>query len=45
MMSHLKQVLLETYGTFADKRIKKIESGKTFIADDRVFSARVRDAV
>ena len=27
--------MLETYGTFADKRIKKIESGKTFIADDR----------
>jgi hypothetical protein len=35
MMSHLKQVLLETYGSFADKRIKKIETGKSFIADDR----------
>ena len=34
-MSHLKQVLLETYGSFADERIKKIESGRTFIADDR----------
>lgn len=34
-MSHLKQVLLGTYGSFADKRIKKIESGRTFIADDR----------
>jgi hypothetical protein len=35
MMSQLKQALLDTYGGFADKRIKKIETGKTFIADDR----------
>jgi hypothetical protein len=35
MMSLLKQTLLDTYGGFADKRIKKIETGKTFIADDR----------
>ena len=34
-MSLLKQTLLDTYGGFADKRIKKIETGKTFIADDR----------
>lgn len=34
-MSSLKQRLLEEYDGFADKRIKKLESGSLFIADDR----------
>jgi len=33
--NHLKRVLYDAYGGFADKRIKKLESGSTFIADDR----------
>lgn len=31
----LKQTLLDVYGHFSDKRIKKIDSGSLFIADDR----------
>ncbi|MCG8059078.1 MAG: hypothetical protein JAZ21_04535 [Candidatus Thiodiazotropha taylori] len=34
-MSKLKKVLFDEYDGFADKRIKRLESGKSFIADDR----------
>jgi hypothetical protein len=34
-MRQLKQDLLAVYGHFADKRIKKLERGSTFIVDDR----------
>lgn len=34
-MGHLKKVLFDEYDGFADKRIKKLESGTTFIVDDR----------
>lgn len=31
----LKKALVEKYGGFSDKRIKRLETGKTFIVDDR----------
>ena len=31
----LKKVLYSEYGGFADKRVKRLERGSTFIADDR----------
>lgn len=31
----LRRHLLQCYGSFADKRIKKVETGRVFIADDR----------
>jgi len=34
----IKQFLFEKYKGFSDKRIKKIESGDTFIVDDRTKS-------
>ena len=34
-MKNLKAVLFEEYDGFSDKRIKKLESGKSFIVDDR----------
>ena len=34
-MGHLKKTLFDKYGGFADKRVKKLESGTTFIVDDR----------
>lgn len=34
-MSSLKKKLFDEYGGFADKRIKKLEKGSTFIVDDR----------
>ena len=34
-MNTLKKVLFEEYDGFADKRIKKLETGSTFIVDDR----------
>lgn len=34
-MTSLKQVLFEAYGGFADKRIKRLDKGSTFIVDDR----------
>lgn len=34
----LKKVLLNEYGTFADRRIKDLNKGKSFIADDRKSS-------
>jgi hypothetical protein len=35
MIRALKQCLVDTYGGFADKRIKRLDSGTTFIVDDR----------
>jgi hypothetical protein len=35
MSVELKRVLYETFGGFADKRIRKLERGDTFIIDDR----------
>jgi hypothetical protein len=32
---NLKRLLLAEYGSFADKRIKKVEKGRLFIVDDR----------
>ena len=34
-MGHLKKVLFDEYGGFADKRIKKLASGTIFVVDDR----------
>src|SRR5438128_2016102 len=34
-MSQLKSILLQEYGSFADKRIKRLEKAKTFTVDDR----------
>lgn len=34
-MRELKQALLAEYGSFADKRIKNIDTGHLFIVDDR----------
>jgi hypothetical protein len=34
-MVHLKKVLFDEYDGFADKRIKKLESGTKYIVDDR----------
>lgn len=34
-MLKLKKSLFDAYGGFADKRIKKLEKGTTFIVDDR----------
>src|SRR5689334_22217246 len=37
-MSRLKRALFDFYGGFADKRIKNIEKGTTFIIDGRSVS-------
>ena len=37
-MRALKQVLLDEYEHFADRRIKKLDSGNTFIVDGRTRS-------
>ena len=34
-MTLLKRALLDEYGTFADRRIKRLETGHLFIVDDR----------
>lgn len=34
-MNALKRVLLDEYGSFSDRRIRKLETGDTYIADDR----------
>lgn len=34
-MPELKAVLFETYGGFADKRVKKLDNASTFLVDDR----------
>jgi hypothetical protein len=34
-MSHLKKAFFSEYGGFADKRIKNLDKGSTFIIDDR----------
>jgi len=39
----LKKALFEAYGGFADKRIKKLESGSIFVVDDRSDGDRGAD--
>ena len=34
-MSHIKRVFFDTFGGFADKRIKNLVKGKTFVVDGR----------
>ena len=44
-MHKLKRMLLAEYGGFADKRIKKVETGRIFIVDDRSEHDQGRDGL